>query len=131
MEQVTFENLESFIERYAEARGGELNELTNSEAMFVFKSQFGGMYILNTGLGIVWIGIQNASARWSNNGKYFSSIRDALYDVLSSNDPIHSIDAGLFYSEDAASRLRMLANQNLEYKKSNEFLVQLKKDICR
>ena len=126
VEQVTLSNLDSFIERYAKARGGELNEETDSEAMFVFRSQFGGAYILNTGVGILWIGLQNASARWSNGGKPFPSVRAALVDVLSSASPNQAIGAGAFYSEDSVARLRWLADQVESFKASSTFLLHAK-----
>lgn len=125
MEQVTLKNLDALLDRYANARGGELNELTHSEAMFVFRSKFGGAYILNTGLGIVWIGLQNASARWSNNGKPFPSVRAALLDVLENDSPSHSVEAGAFYSEDSVVRLRWLADQVEQYKADTSTLVHM------
>jgi hypothetical protein len=42
MELVTVENLEDCLRRYSEARGGELNEMTDSEAAFVLVAPYWG-----------------------------------------------------------------------------------------
>lgn len=122
MEQVTLETLDAFIERYAKARGGERNEETDSEAMFVFRSKYGGAFVLNTGLGAVWVGLQNASARCSDYGKPFPSVHAALHWALTSNG-FTSIDSAVFYSEDSIARLRFLADQIERYRADDSVLL--------
>lgn len=110
MELVTAESLETFLQKYRKARGGELNEFTDSEAMFVAIKIHGGAYQLHTGLGIFWVGIQNASSRWSQQGLKFISVRRALEAVLDDGA------VQLYYSEDSVERLRWLAERLAEYK---------------
>lgn len=122
MRHVTKENLDEFLKLYAEARGGEENEDTNSEAMFVVVSKYRGIYFLSTGLGPLWIGLQNASARWTNGGKPFSTVRAAIEGVTNNHHPL-STDLAVFYSEDSISRLRWLADRIEEYKNGGDFLL--------
>jgi hypothetical protein len=119
VEQVTLSNLDSFIERCAKARNGELSEGTYSEAMFVFSSPFWGAYILSADAGIRWVSLQNASARWSDGGKPFYSVRAALMSALSSASSDHTTEGGAFYSEDSVARLRWLADQVESFKASS------------
>lgn len=122
MQRVTTENLDSLLKRYTEARGGELNEETNSEAMFVVLGKYSGAYILNTALGPLWIGVQNATARWTDGGKPFESVRAAIEDVMTSNYPPAKF-AAVFYSDDSVALLRWLADQIEEFKKAGDFLL--------
>ena len=85
MERVTTENLTDYLERYSAARGGELNEETDSEAAFVVLAQYCGAYILNTAFGPLWIGVQNATARWADDGKPFPSMRAAIESAMASS----------------------------------------------
>lgn len=122
MEQVTAENLDDYLKRYSAARDGELNEETDSEAAFVVLAQYRGAYILNTGLGVLWIGVQNASGRWTDGGKPFASIRAALEAAITSTHPT-AMMAKVYYSEDSVARLRWLADRLEEFKKAGTFLL--------
>lgn len=122
MERVTPESLDEYLNRYSLARGGELNEFTDSEAAFIVLGKYKGAYILNTGLGPLWIGVQNASARWTDGGKPFQSVRAAIEHVMTSEHPT-SIGLALYYSEDAVERLRWLADRIDEFKKLGTFLL--------
>src|SRR5574337_446711 len=121
--RVTKENLTEYIELYAKARGGEANEETESEAMFVVLAKYRGIYILSTGfLGPVWIGLQNATARWTHYGKPFPSVRAALEGVLNDAHPL-STELAVYYSDNSVTRLRFLANQIEAYKRDGDFLL--------
>jgi hypothetical protein len=122
MERVTTENIDDYMKRYSVARGGELNEDTDSEAAFVVLAQYRGAYILNTGLGPLWIGVQNASARWTDDGKPFQSVLAALEAAMTSSHPT-AMGAAVYYSEDSVERLRWLADQLEEFKKAGTFLL--------
>lgn len=122
MERVTAATIDTYLKRYATARGGELNENTNSEAGFVVLSKYSGAYILNTGLGPLWIGMQNASSRWTDGGNPFASVRAAL-DAAMTNPHPTAMDAAIFYSENSVERLRWLADRLEEFKKSGDFLL--------
>jgi len=126
MEQVTPSNIDDLLCRYDRARDGEMNEDTDSEAAFVFASKFGGAYTLHTGIGIFWVGLQNASARWSNGGEQFPSVRSAIESALNSTNPIQSIGGGVFYSEDSTERLRWLADRIESFKSCGSFLLGVK-----
>ena len=113
MERVTIETYKNFLARYDQARGGALNTLTYSEVMFVFGAPSIGVFILTTGVTLMWIGVQNASAWWSNAGKPFSSVDQAVETVLMAH-----VDQGeLYYSEDSAERCRKIAELIDTYKK--------------
>lgn len=120
MEQVTIANLDAFLKRYAKARGGEQNEATDCEAMFVFCAKYRGMYILTTAPALIWIGLQNTTARWTNNGGSFPSVKVAITRVLTAGE----IGAGVFYSEDAVARLTWCAQRLAEFKASGDFLLE-------
>lgn len=122
MERVTAGNLDEYLARYSAARGGELNEETDSEAAFVVIAQYRGAYILNTGLGPLWIGAQNATSRWTDGGMPFASVRAALEAAMTSDHPT-ARGLGVYYSEDSVERLRWLANRLEEFKKSGTFLL--------
>lgn len=120
MELVTKENLDEIVKKYAKARGGENNEDTNSEAAFVLVSKYLGAYILNTWAGPIWIGMQNATARWTNGGKPFDSARAAIEAVMDYRGPAK---AAVYYSEDSVERLRYLANSIENFKKCGDVLL--------
>lgn len=116
MIQVTLETLDAFIAKYAKARGGELNEDTDSEAMFLASGRFTGVYMLSTALSPMWIGLQNATARSSSDGKGtpFPTVRDAVQSMLTR--PLAQGRAEVFYSEDAAECLRWTADRIESFK---------------
>jgi len=122
MERVTEENLDDYLARYSATRGGELNEETDSEAAFVVIAQHRGAYILNTGLGPVWIGAQNASSRWTDDGKPFASVRDALKSAMNNKHPTAK-GIGIYYSDDSVELLRWMADRIEEFKKAGTFLL--------
>ena len=124
MELVTNENLDDFVNKYAAHRGGELNEETASEAAFVVVAKYKGAYILHTGIGPIWIGIQSASARWSSDGKGapFASVRAAIEDALGQSHPT-ARDSAVYYSENSSERLRFVADKIEEFKGSGTFLL--------
>jgi hypothetical protein len=122
MERVTTETIDDYLRRYSTTRDGELNEDTYSEAAFVMLARYSGAYILHTGIGVVWIGLQNASSRWTDGGKPFVSVRAALEAALTSTHPT-TAGAAVYYSEDADMRLRWLADQIEEFKASGTFLL--------
>lgn len=119
---VTADNLDQMVERYSVARGGELNENTNSEARFVAIAQYRGAYILSTGLGPVWIGIQNASARWTEDGHAFASVRSAIQAIWDNRHPT-AMRAAVYYFDDSSRMLRWVADRIDEYKRSGDFLL--------
>lgn len=125
LQQVTLATLNEFAERYHTARGGVGNQDTDSEAAFVYLSQYGGAYVLFTGMGIFWIGLQNSSARWTNNGRPFSDVRDALYAVLECTDPVHSVGGGLFYAENSVELLSFVAERVRNFKACGSFMVSV------
>lgn len=122
MERVTANTLDDYLVRYSAARGGELNEHTDSEAVFIAIARYRGAYILNTGMGPIWIGLQNASSRWTDDGKPFASVRAALEAAMTSDHPTAS-GLGVYYSDDSVVRLRWIAEQLEEFKKSGTFLL--------
>lgn len=124
MELVTRENLPDYLAKYAAHRGGEMNEETASEAAFVVVTKYRGAYILHTGIGPIWIGIQSASARWSRDGRGapFASVRAALEDALDQSHPT-ARDSAVYYSENSSERLRFIADKIEEFKSSGTFLL--------
>lgn len=123
MIRVTLDTLDGFIAKYAAARGGELNEDTDSEAMFVCSGRFSGVYVLSTAFGPMWIGVQNATARSSSDGEGapFATVRDAVKDMLTK--PGRRGSAEVFYSDDAAERLRWMADRIASFKAMGGFLL--------
>ncbi len=124
MELVEKQGVDAYLERYSKARDGVLNENTESEAMFVMVSQYGGAYLLTTGREIMWTGIGNASARLSDNGQRYSSVQDALrvpFDDARRTG--RHVGASLYYSEDLVSRLTFLAELIAKFKADPSFLL--------
>lgn len=122
MEKVTVESIDHFVSLYSVARGGETNEETESEAMFVLATKYKGAYLLSTWPAPLWIGVQNAKARWSTNGKPFASVRAAIEAVLTAHDP-ESLHLAVYYSTDSVERLRWLADQIEANKAAGDFLL--------
>lgn len=122
MELVTSENLDDYLSRYIAARGGELNQDTDSEAAFVMLAQYQGAYILNTGVGVLWIGVQNASGRWTDGGWPFATVRSAIEAVMTNAHPT-ARGRAVYYSEDSVDRLRWLADKLEEFKNAGTFLM--------
>jgi len=122
MEQVTLNNLDDLIAKYIESRGGESNENTDSEAMFIAIGKYCGAFILSTGLGPVWIGMQNATARMTNGGKPFKSVREALVAVLTSRRPT-LLGIKVIYSNNSVERLNWMADRIMENKGSGDYLI--------
>lgn len=121
--KVTENDLEEVLAKYEESRGGFDNEDTNSEAMFFFTCKYlFGAQILTHGYGPIWIGLQNATARYSNNGKgeLFPDIRTALTELLHVNSLYR---VSLYYSTDAVQRLRFIAEYIEECRDSGDFLI--------
>jgi hypothetical protein len=126
MELVTQENLSKFVELYAEMRGGDpLNQDTYSEAGFVLASKYQGVYFLHTGIGIVWIGLQNASSRWTNKGELFRSVTDALEAPFKSNNP-EACHIELYFSKDSTDRFEKISEIIERFKNDRAVLVMLK-----
>lgn len=130
MERVNEQTINGYLERYAVSRGGDFNEQTNSEAMFVLVGKYRGIYLLTTGKGPLWVGVSNAMARWTNGGEVFPSVRAAT--EVAFKDRRHPQFVALelwysglelWYSEDAVSRLRWIADRIAEQKASGEFLL--------
>ena len=107
IELVTRKTLLSFLARCDFARNGLMNEETESEVMFVIAPTFGGIFLLHTSvaLGPVWIGIQNATARAMHRGTSFPSVLTALEWAVS------QYPEEVFYTDDAAERLRWMAER--------------------
>lgn len=124
MELVTPEEIDKFIQQYEQARGGSANEQTDSEAMFVLVGKYSGIYMLTTGIGPMWIGLQNATARWTNKGKSFDSVQHAIDSIFSNRDisPTNRL-VQLYYSEDSVERLRWIADRIEAFKASGDFLL--------
>jgi len=124
MELVIPEDIDRYIKRYEEARGGTHNEQTSSEAMFVLVGKYSGIYMLTTGIGPIWVGLQNATARWTNKGKPFDSVQHAIDSIFSNRDisPTNRL-VQLYYSEDSAERLRWIADRIESFKASGDFLL--------
>jgi hypothetical protein len=123
MEQVTIDTLDAFMDRYCIARGGEQNEDTDSEAMFVGIGKYSGAFMLTTGLGPMWVGLQNATARLSSdgNGTPYASVRDAVWDALTLRRA--RAPSEVLYSENAEQRLQWLAGRITENKACGDFLL--------
>jgi hypothetical protein len=123
MERVTEDNIDDMLNRYIAARGGLFNEDTNSEAMFVCVGKYRGAYILSTWQGPVWVGVQNATARWTRNGCPFKSMLDALNEVIHpKNHPLNR-DLAVYYFEDSVLMLRWLADYLRDCKSAGDFLL--------
>lgn len=122
IKRVTAATLDDCLKRYSAIRGGELNEETFSEAAFIMLAQYRGAYILNTGLGVLWIGLQNASGRWSDGGKPFATVRSALEVAMKSTHPT-AVGSAVYYSEDSVERLRWVADRLEEFKQQGTFLM--------
>lgn len=107
MQVVSSKNLQRYLQKYSLARGGLLYEKTYSEAMFILVCD-AGVYQLHASRRLIyWIGMQNATARWTAlNGKSFTNVEAALDQAV--NAAIYN--AVLYYSEDAIERLRWIAN---------------------
>lgn len=122
IENVTQINIDSLLDRYRLARQGETNNDTTSEAMFVLSTQFNlGAMLLTTGFGILWIGIQNATARMSSDGKGtpYPSIKHAL---------LHAMDLkprDVYYTDNAVERFRWLADRLEKFYADPSFLIKL------
>lgn len=125
IERVTAESLDRHLELYAKVRGGIDNEQTESEAQFIFVRKYGGLYFLHAGApGPLWIGAQNATARWSADGQgsRFPSVRAAIDGVIGCRDAM-SIGQALFYTDDSVERLRWMAERIEAFKASGDFLL--------
>lgn len=123
MERVNEQTIDNYLERYTVSRGGDFNEQTNSEAMFVLVGKYRGVYLLTTGKGPLWVGVSNAMARWTNGGEVFPSVRAATGVAFKDHNHPQFVAIELWYSEDAISRLRWIAERIAEQKASGEFLL--------
>ena len=121
MEQVTIENLDERLARFATLRGGEHNQETESEAMFVCCGKYSGLHVLHTGYAIVWVGVQNCSARVSNNGAQFPSVGAALKFMLELKHPLFR-GSQLYLSTDSRQLLRWMADKIDEHYAADDFL---------
>lgn len=118
--QVTTDNLEELVARYKSERGGENNEDTDSEVVFVLSPRFSGVYVLHHGYcRPIWVGLQNATARVTRGGSGtpFASVSAALEWTLRG-----SLDA-VFYTDDSVERLNWLAARIKDFKAENISLV--------
>jgi len=122
MKEVTLKNIDSFIKQYEKARDGQLNEETTSEAMFIAIGKYCGVFILSTGTGIFWIGIQNASSRMTDGGKSFSSVQKAIGQALQNKHPTGKV-MRVFYSDDFIKRSKWITKQIKNLKKQGDFLL--------
>ncbi len=123
MQEVTKETIDFFVSMYSAVRDGERNESTESEAMFVAVGKYAGCFILSTGLGPMWIGVQNATARMSSDGKGapFADARSAIELLLADPHPLRKVR--VFYSDNSVERMHWLADRIAEFKAAGEFLL--------
>lgn len=118
--EVTNANLDQYLSRYTYLRGGEMNEHTDSEAMFVGHHPKVGVYQLHaSSMLILWVGIQNASSRWSGDGRLFPSVREAVLSML--NNSYYSPRAKVHFFEDSRPRLAWMLQQVESYKEIGGF----------
>lgn len=117
MKKVTHENLKQCLKEYAADRENEF-----SEAMFFVVADFGGVYILHDSNWTMWFGVQNASARFSWNGRPFLNIRDALKAMLNTTWP-PLMASNIYLSTNAETRLSFMQNAIAYYKDKGGILL--------
>lgn len=116
--QVTASNLDEMYAQYLSARGGETNEETDSEAVFMLSARFFGAYTLHNGFcSPVWIGLQNATARITDHGEPFGSVIEALEWAVKTH-PV-----SVYYSDDSVERLHWLADRVRDFKAENRTIL--------
>lgn len=124
IEQVTLTNIDSLIERFTKARGGAQNDDTTSEAMFIYLTKYAGVSMLHvsSAIGIYWIGLQNATARATKDGKPYASIKEAITRMMEGGH-VTTVGIRFFYTDNAVERLRMMAAHVEVCRKSGDFLL--------
>lgn len=124
IKEVNIENLETILKEYTDLRGGEFNQETDSEAMFFLIGPYCGCFILKTILeGFIWIGIQNATARITNGGTVFLTIKDALECIFNCKLHPTMIHYKIYYSDSFLERSEFINNKIEEFYKSKDFLL--------
>lgn len=122
IEVVTNGRVQHYLDLYAASRGGLENQDTNSEAAFILHGPYCGANMITVGREIMWTGLQNASARISNDGNPWGSIEDAIKFAMTARIPrlVHSM---VWYSDNAVERFRWLADRVEEAYASGDFLL--------
>jgi hypothetical protein len=107
--KVTERTIPRWVDVYRKDREGIENTDTTSEAMFFFVAVYeGGAQILTHGHGIKWVGLQNATACFTEDGMggSFPTICDALERVFKC-DWVRNF---VYYSTNSVERLRFIAD---------------------